>query len=272
MMSVTEPTGESDAEIARYRSAPQRQARLLEHLRSELFVDVHLLTEKFGVSIATIRRDLADLESKGLLKRTHGGATVINQVTRDYVASVREITNAAEKRAIARAAAELVVEGDAVMIDSGTTSLQVANLLASRPSLTFVTNGSDVQASLVAGGARNLHFIGGEYIDINHSFGGPMATEMVRRFNVDKAILSVSSVDLARGLICTLSPQIGYVQQAMIEVAQTVIVVADNSKFERTALSVIAPIADVDYVVTDAATRPHVAGLPEAMRKKFIFA
>lgn len=262
---VDEPPG-------KFRSAPQRQARLLEFLRANLFMDIGLLREHLGVSVATIRRDLSELEKRGLLKRTHGGATVINQVTRDASASVRALTNAAEKQRIAKAAAELIVEGDAVFLDSGTTSLAVARELAANPSLTFVTNGTDVLAALVAGGARNIHSVGGEYIDINHSFGGPLACDMARKFNVDKAILSVSSVDLKRQLICTLSPQIGSVQQAMIEIAQTVIVVADHSKFERTALSVIAPISEVDYIVTDAATVPVVEQLPPVVKRKFIFA
>lgn len=253
-------------------SAPERQARLLEHLRTELFVDVQALRDHFDVSVATIRRDLSELERRGLLKRTHGGATIVNQVTRDYSASVREVTNAAEKKCIAQAAADLVVEGDAVMIDSGTTSLEVARLLANKPSLTFVTNGTDVLAALVAGGVQKVHFIGGEYVEINHSFGGPMAVEMVQRFNVDKAILSVSSVDLKRNLFCTLEPQVAYVQQAMIDVAQTVIVVADHSKFYRTALSVIVPIERADYIVTDSATQEIVASVPEFIKQKFIFA
>lgn len=268
-------SSEADAEDAigvRYRSAGQRQARLIELIRSELFVDVQILRDQLGVSIATIRRDLSELESKGMLKRTHGGATVINQVTRDTVASVREVTNAPEKALIGAAAAELVADGDAVVIDSGTTSLQVAKLLAPNPTLTFVTNGTDVLRALVDGGARNVQFIGGEYVDINHSCGGPMAAEQVRRFNVDKAILSVSSVDVKRHLICTLSPQIGCVQQAMIEIAQEAIVVADHSKFDRTALTVIERLDALDYIVTNRATRPLVAGLPESLKQKFIFA
>ena len=145
----------------KFRSAGQRQARLIELLRSELFADIQILRERLGVSVATVRRDLSELESKGLLKRTHGGATVINQVTRDHAAAVREATNAAEKARIAEATAELVSDGDAVIIDSGTTSLQVAKLLASNSSLTFVTNGTDVLKALVDGGVRNVHFIGG---------------------------------------------------------------------------------------------------------------
>lgn len=259
------------SEGQRYRSARQRQARLIELLRSELFVDVQVLRDKLGVSMPTIRRDLTELERKGLLKRTHGGATV-NQVTRDMSAPIREVTNAVEKAQIAEAAAELIADGDAVIIDSGTTSLQVAKLLASNQTLTFVTNGTDVLRALVDGGARNVHFIGGEYVEINHSCGGAMAADQVRRFNVDKAILSVASVDVKRRLICTLTTQIGSVQQAMIEIAQESIVVADHSKFDRTALTVIAPLESLDYLVTDAATRGSVASLPENLRRKFIFA
>jgi DeoR/GlpR family transcriptional regulator of sugar metabolism len=258
--------------VMSYREAPQRQARLLGHLRSQVFVDIQALTDVFGVSVSTIRRDLAELERQGLLRRTHGGAVVVNQVTRDAEAAVREMTNVEEKSRIGAAAAALVTDGDTVMIDSGTTSLQVARRLAGNPTLTFVTNGTDVLAALVAGGAGKVHCIGGQFVGINHSLGGTMAADMVRRFNVDKAILSVTSVDTRRDLICTLSPEIGCVQQAMIEVAQTVVVVADHSKFGRTALSVIAPLDDVDYIVTDAGTRPLVASVSDKLKKKIVFA
>lgn len=267
------PTGGARADHRYgFRSAGQRQARLLDRLRSDLFLDVQDLKDALGVSIATIRRDLSELETRGLLRRTHGGATVINQVTRDYSTAVREITNAEEKSRIAEAAAELIVEGDAVMIDSGTSSLPVARILAANPSLTFVTNGIDVLNALVSGGARNVHLIGGQYIDINHSLGGPLAAQMVRGFLVDKAVICVSSVDLKRGVICTTSPQIACVQQAMIEVAHNRIVVADHSKFDRASLSVIAPISQVDYVVTDTATRTWTLSAAPEIRRKFIFA
>lgn len=270
-VTASDDANERDA-VMSYREAPQRQARLLGHLRSEVFVDIQALTDAFGVSVSTIRRDLAELERQGLLRRTHGGAVVVNQVTRDAETAVREVTNVQEKAQIGAAAAALITDGDTVMIDSGTTSLQVARRLASNPTLTFVTNGSDTLAALVAGGAHHVHGIGGQFVAINHSFGGSMAADMVRRFNVDKAILSVTSVDTRRELICTLSPEIGCVQQAMIEIAQTVIVVADHSKFGRSALSVIAPLDDVDYVVTDAATRPLAAAMSDKLKKKIVFA
>lgn len=254
-----------------FRSSAVRQARLLDQLRVEVFADAQTLKDILGVSIATVRRDLNELEARGLLKRMHGGAAIINQATRDYSTPVREGRNADAKSRIGAAAAELVVEGDAVMIDSGTTTLQAAKRLAERQSLTFVTNGTDILSHLVAGGARAIHFIGGEYIDVNRSLGGPLAVEAVRRFSVDKAILSVTAVDLDRGVIATATPQISAVQQAMMEIARTVIIVADDSKFQRTALSVIAPLHKIDYIVTNEATRSLTRALPGDLRSKFIF-
>lgn len=254
-----------------FTSAAQRQARMLNHLRSEVFADVQALRDALGVSIATIRRDLTELEARGLLKRMHGGAAIINQATRDYATPIREGTNAEEKARIGRAAAELVVDGDAVLIDSGTTSLQAAKCLAGRNSLTFVTNGTDTLAELAAGGARGIHLIGGEYIDLNRSLGGTMAADQVRRFSVDKAILSVTAVDLSRGIIATGSSQMGTVQQAMIEIARTVIVVADHSKFDRTALSVVASLKDIHHIVTNNETRDLLRNAPATIRNKFIF-
>jgi DeoR/GlpR family transcriptional regulator of sugar metabolism len=245
---------------------------VLEFLRSRLFVDAQALSDELGVSIATIRRDLTELESRKLLRRTHGGAVSVKQVTYDNETEIREATHPEEKRRIAAAAASMVSDGDAVLIDSGTTSLQVAKLLAGNPSLTFVTNGLDVLATLIAGGARAIHVIGGEYAAINHSFTGVMAAAMVRSFNVDKAILSVAAVDVDRALICTSSPQIACAQQAMIEIAQTAVVVADHSKLERTALSVIAPLEQIDHIVTGTEARAVVAAIPEKLKKKFVLA
>lgn len=262
---------EDESRDTSFASAAQRQARLLGHLRAEMFADAQALKDALGVSIATVRRDLTELEARGLLKRMHGGAAIINQATRDHVASVREEINAAEKARIGAAAAELVVDGDAVMIDSGTTSLQAAKNLAGRLSLTFVTNGTDTLSQLIAGGRHDVHLIGGKYVDINRSLGGPAAIDAIRRFSVDKAILSVAAVDLARGAIATVGPEIGAVQQAMIEIARTVIVVADNSKFDRTALSIIAPLGDIDHIVTDEKTRPLAAMLSSELQAKFIF-
>ncbi len=249
-----------------------RQQRLLKQLNASNFVDINTFAQELGASISTIRRDLCELEEKGLLRRTHGGAVRLDQVSRDSEANVREGINTEEKQRIGARAAELVVDGDTVMIDSGTTSRQVALRLAGNPSLTFVTNGIDVFSALVDGGARNVHIIGGEYIHINRSLGGPAAVEDVRRFNVDKAILSIMSLDLRRGFICTLNPQIAAVQRAMLEVARSAVVVADHGKIGKAAFSVIAPVDRLDRIVTDAGAKPLFANAPEKIRTKCLFA
>jgi DeoR/GlpR family transcriptional regulator of sugar metabolism len=252
-------------------SVPQRQARLLELLRSETFVDAQGLCHRLGVSVATIRRDLSNLELRGLLRRTHGGAVLTNQVARDPANAERIIANSAEKARIGSAIAEMIVEGDAVFIDSSTTTLEVARRLAPRQSLVLITNGIDVFNTLIAGGAGTVYVTGGQYIEINRSFGGPLGAEAVRRFNVDQAVISVSSIDVKRGLICVSSPLIACVQQAMIEIARTVIVAGDHSKFGHSALTTIASLDEVDFVVTDEQARGVARGLDARHRQKLVF-
>lgn len=257
---------------ATHTLAPRRQARLLEQLGRRTYVEVQDLCNVLGVSEATVRRDLTDLEARGLLKRTHGGALSVQQVARDHSNADRQVLRSEEKTRIAAAAADLIVAGDAVFIDSGTTTLQVARQLCQRSSLTFVTNGLDVFSCLGAAHARQIFMIGGEYVEINHGFGGPLAADAIRQFSVDKAILSVSAVDLARGQVSIAAAAMVPAQRAMIEIAQTVIVVADHSKFGRSALAVITDLEAIDYLVTNAAARTFLDDIPAALRGKMIFA
>lgn len=252
--------------------ASGRQARMLERIRSASYVDTQALRTYLGVSEATVRRDLVDLEAQGLIRRTHGGALSATQVTRDYTNAERLVKNTAEKARIGKVAAGLVQEGDVVFLDAGTTTLEVARHLADRRDLTFITNGTDLAACLGGAGVQRLFVTGGEYSDINHSMIGPIATQAILRFNVDKLFLSVSAVDLHRSQIGISSPTMAATQRAMIEIAQDVIVVADHTKFARNALSVIASLDDVDRLVTDRAAADHVALLPDALQRKFMFA
>lgn len=250
----------------------RRQARLLERLQARSYADTQDLQSYLGVSEATIRRYLVDLEARGLIVRTHGGALPIGQVNQERSNAERMVQNAVEKQRIGKAAADLVQDGDVVFIDAGTTTIHVARQLAQRQSLTFVTNGVDIAACLTAADVRSLYVTGGEYCSLNHSMIGPLATEAIGRFSVDKLFLSVSSVDLLRERINVATPSIAAVQRAMIEIAQTVIVLADHSKFSKTAMSVIASLEDVDLIISDTGARHLVSGASEALQKKMIFA
>lgn len=249
-----------------------RHDLLLERLQSRGWVDIQELCGLLSVSEATVRRDLAELERRGLLLRTHGGALAPRQITQEYPNADRLMINAAEKARIGKRAADMVKSGDAVFLDAGTTTLAVCRHLADRKDLTFITNGTDIMATLAAAGVPRLHVTAGEYHDFNHSLTGALAPESIRRFNVDLLFLSVSAVDLARGHIAISNPSLAEGQRAMIEIAQKVVVVADHSKFTRSALSVIAPLEAVDLIVTDTATRDVIEDFAPELATKLIFA
>ena len=253
-------------------TAEDRQGKIVDLLRDEPFVDIRSLTERFGVSVATVRRDLRELEEAGLLRRTHGGAVSINQAGQDAPHAARSVSHQAEKAAIAAAAVKMIADGDAVLLDAGTTALEVAKLLVGRKGLTLISNGADIVAELIRGDTPNVYSVGGEYTDSNRSFRGPLAESFIRQFNVDKLILNASSIDLDRGLICTASPQNASIQKAMIEVANRVIVVADHTKFGKSSLSVTTKIEDVGVIVTDVGARSIIETAPEKMRRKFVIA
>lgn len=244
----------------------------MERLESRSYAETQDLSVFLGVSEATVRRDLMDLEARGLIRRTHGGAMPLAQITKDFTNSERLGRNTAEKAKIGKVAASLVADGDAVFLDAGTTTLQVATQLLHRHGLTFVTNGTDVFSCLVGAGVERLYVTGGEYNEVNHSLTGALAVETIRRFNVDKLFLSVSAVDLRRGQIAISYPALAEAQRAMIEIAQQVIVVADHTKFTRNALTVIAPLDAVDCIVTDSACRECLGEIPDTLQRKFIFA
>ncbi|MCP1200977.1 DeoR/GlpR family DNA-binding transcription regulator [Notoacmeibacter sp. MSK16QG-6] len=253
-----------------------RQDKIVELLNEELFVDIRTLTERLDVSVATVRRDLGDLEDAGRLRRTHGGAVAVNQVALDPANADRAISHLPEKKVIAEAAAAMIADGDTVLLDAGTTVLEVAKKLSGRMSgrtgLTFISNGADIVAELTREDSNTVFSVGGEYAAINRSFRGPLAENFIRQFNVDKLILNAASIDLDRGLIFTGSPVNASVQQAMIEVSGQVIVVADHSKFTKSSFSVAAKLADVGVVVTDAGAKSIIDTVPEKLRRKFVIA
>jgi DeoR/GlpR family transcriptional regulator of sugar metabolism len=255
-----------------FNTAEDRQAKIVSLLRDEQFVDIRGLTERLQVSVATVRRDLGELEEAGLLRRTHGGAVGTSQVGQDSTHAARAVSFQSEKAAIAATAAGMIVDGDAVMLDAGTTSLEVAKRLGGYKGLTAVSNGMDIINEMIRNDAQAVYSVGGQYSESNRSFRGPLAEQFIRQFNADKLILNASSIDLERGLICTASPENAAVQKAMIQVSSRVIVVADHSKLTKSSLSVTARIEDVGVIVTDAGARSIIEMAPEKLRRKFVIA
>jgi DeoR family transcriptional regulator, repressor of opine catabolism and conjugal transfer len=265
-----------DEDISVQTQAEDRQARIVELLQKHNFVTLRTLAEQFDVTVVTLRRDLDELEAAGLLRRTHGGAVNLNQVAQDKTNAARSVWNQAEKAAIAAVASGMIVDGDTVLLDAGTTALEVAKTLVGRKSLTLISNGLDIIAALTRDDGPSIYSgiysVGGEYTETNRSFRGPLAEQFIRQFNVDKLILNAASIDVDRGVICTVSPVNASIARAMIEVSRRVIVVADHSKFTKSSLSVITRIEDVGVVITDAGAKSIIDAAPEKQRKKFVIA
>jgi DeoR family fructose operon transcriptional repressor len=245
------------------RYAEERHTRILDLLNRQGRVEVNLLAELFTVSTQTIRRDLAEMEKRQLLQRTHGGAVLPGIPTRyDAPFTEREVSHSEEKRRIGAAAAELVRDDETIIMDAGSTTLEVARHLRGKRNLTVVTNALNICGVLAGVNGIELYVPGGQYLHSNMSLVGSTAEEAIGRFNFDKAIIGTRTIDLARGYLCMPNLPEAQVQRAIIAAAQTVIVAADHSKFGHSAFALSVPLKSVDVVVTDHAIHPdHIAGL-----------
>lgn len=247
--------------IASDNGLSTRHDAIIEFLELNGFTSVQDLSERFGVSAATIRRDLAELESADLIQRTHGGALAQMQIGSDRSNADRETLNLDEKAAIGAAAAAMIEDGDAVFLDAGTTTLQIARHLVQRSGLTIVTNGIEILHELTRSSGNVIYSLEGEFNALNLSVTGPLAVASIKRFSVDKAILSASAIDVERGLLSMSIPDFACVQQAVLDIASDVFVVADHSKFARRALATTCRLDELDQIITDD-------GLDEGLRAR----
>lgn len=230
--------------------AEERKNKILQMLHDNNKLRVPDLCSAFHVSPATIRNDLRELESCGLLKRTHGGA-LSNQKTRFELNSYqKEISQHAEKQAIARFAANLVEDGDTIAIDTGTTTLEFARLLGAKRDITVVTNDIQIAAQLEQSAGATVILIGGILRKGFHCAIGPAAVRMLGEFSVDKAFLATNGISLEKGLTTPDMNQ-AEIKKAMLQIAGEVIVLCDSSKFGSKAFVQVAPVSAVSRIVTD---------------------
>jgi DeoR family fructose operon transcriptional repressor len=230
--------------------AEERKGRILQMLHENNRLLVPDLCEAFHVSPATIRNDLRELESCGLLQRTHGGA-LSNPKTRFELNSYqKEVSRLAEKQSIARYAAGLVEDGDTVAIDTGTTTLEFARQLGGKRDITVVTNDIQIAAQLEHTANATVIFIGGMLRKGFHCTVGPAAVRMLREFSVDKAFIATNGVSLDKGLTTPDMNQ-AEIKKAMIDIAGEVVVLCDSTKFGSKAFVQVAPVSAVDRIVTD---------------------
>ena len=229
--------------------AEQRRSRLLELVQSRQFATLPELVEQLGVSESTVRRDLEYLEERGTTRRIHGGVLFAGETPKLPHFEVRPPAQWNLKKAIARCAANLVQEGDTILLDGGSTAFEVAKLLGGR-SVHVVTNSLPV-ANLFASDGNNvdLILIGGNICSRTGVARGPYADEMLTQVHVRKTILSTAAVG-NEGLYNN-NKLLVQTERAMMRAGDEVIVVVDSTKFGRQSLGHVCPSDDVDYMVVD---------------------
>jgi DeoR family transcriptional regulator of aga operon len=227
-----------------------RRAKIVEKLESTGQVKILELSNEFNVSDVTIRNDLAQLEEKGLLIRSRGGAIKPLRVGIDYKLYEKSKKNLKEKQAIGKKAAELINDGDIIIIDSGSTAMEVAKNLSIFNNLTIITNALNIASQLANYDKVNILMLGGMLRHNSLSLTGPIAENSLTNYNCDKLIIGVDGIDSQYG-ISTPNIEEAQLNKLMIEVSKEVIVVTDSSKFLRRSFALIAPMTDIDIVITD---------------------
>ena len=236
-----------------------RQSKMLDMIRVNNGCSISQLKSEFGVSVVTIRKDLEDLEKDGLIVRKFGGA--VPSQTGDPLESfnVRARLSRKEKQAIGKLAASLLKPMESVIIDAGSTTLEVVHHLRYGMPLTILTPAMNI--ALEACTSPNITVIvpGGGVLDrFTLSLGGNEAEESFARLHADKLFLGVRGVDLQHGLSDTDTRRIR-LKQVMIQASQQVIVLADSSKIGKPALFDIAPLDVISAIITDEGLDPAMA-------------
>src|SRR5208282_1200734 len=228
----------------------ERRRAILEALRRDGRVLVADLARHFRTSQVTIRKDLEILHSSGKIHRTHGGALPSRDgALEDPTLREKEKLHRKEKLQIAAVAAQMVKEGQVVILDSGTTTTAIARALRHHQNLTIITNAVNIAAEL-AGSSLEVILTGGTLRKNSFSLVGPIAEETLRRLNADILFLGVDGFDVHYGL-STPNLLEAKVNRAMIDVARIVVAACDSSKFCRRRLSLLAPPAAIHRVITD---------------------
>jgi DeoR family transcriptional regulator, fructose operon transcriptional repressor len=239
--------------------ADQRRSQIISELNRARQLKVTDLSIHLGISEVSVRRDLQVLEDLGLLKRVHGGAVVIQDQTGSEELSTRWYQNLEKKERIGRAAAQLVQRGDNLIIDSGTTPLQVVRHLPQElqtsGNLTIITSSLPVVHEVGSHPGVHLILLGGVYLMAYDLVVGPQTIDNLKNLHADKLFLGTDGLTFTQG-ITTANVLEAEVDQAMVKASSMVIVVSDSSKIGVIGLASIMALNRIDKLVTDSDAPP----------------
>ena len=237
----------------------ERRRRIMDLLEEQERVTVDELVSRFSVSAVTIRGDLDALANAGAVVRSHGGALKRAATPEDMPITVKETLHHAEKVRIGHAACQMVKDGETIMLDSGTTTAEIARQIKflKFKSLNVITNALNIAMEVANHPNVRLIMIGGILRQTSYSLSGPHAEQTLRGLHADRLFLGVDGLDPEIGLMTpdVLEAQLNTI---MIQVSREVVVVADSTKFHRRSLSVIAKLDSVHKIITDEGAMPDM--------------
>src|SRR5712691_3145711 len=239
-----------------------RQYRIGEYLQKVEFASLEEIAREVDASVSTVRRDLSLLETSGTVRRTHGGARILAPKTDEFTFSARDTHQLAEKEAMGRACAELILPNQSLVIDAGTTVYHVARYLESK-SPQIITNSLPVANLFASANRLEVVVSGGVVYPRLGVLVGPLAVEAFSKIRADVAIMSAGGISMegvtnSHGLLIDI-------QRAMIKAARQVIFCFDHTKLGRQSVSPLGELDSVDTIVTDSAAPQE---LVEAFRAR----
>jgi DeoR/GlpR family transcriptional regulator of sugar metabolism len=231
----------------------ERHQRILAELTADSAKRLTELARDMEVSRETVRRDLDELSRNGIIHRTYGGA-VVRPRGLEANLKARDTTFVAERKAIAKAAFELIAPGEVVMLSTGSTTLYLARYLASaRKSLTVITNGLDAALILSVNPLVRVIVAPGDYDSREARLWGEETASFLRKFQADTAVIGASG--LYAGGACEADSPTAWVDRVMLERAQRKILLMIHTKFDQPKLELICPLRELDVIISDRSPR-----------------
>lgn len=240
--------------------AEERRTEILLLVRAKGRVRVNELTRRFNTSAATIRNDLNEMHQRGAVLRSHGGAVAPDTILRESPLYERIHANSAEKRRIGAMAATMINNGETIILDSGTTVLEVARQIKNKQNVQVITNGVNIAAELLDAHGIQTFLVGGAVRRDSASIAGRSTEETIEQFSADKLFLGGAGVDPDFG-VSGANLEETMVNRAMLRIAREIILVADSSKFFKRCMTRIASLSEIDIVISDSA-------LPQEIQEK----
>jgi len=232
------------------RNTLSRRSKIIELLNKQNDISISAMSKMFQISEVSVRNDLAHLEEKGLLIRTRGGAITKQPINFDLNLNQRLKRNYKQKQRIGKKAVEYIQDGFSIVLDSGSTTLEIARNLKGFKNLKLITNSLPIAELVADNEGVEVIMPGGILRPDMRSLMGSMAEKNLLNYYCDITFIGADSIDSERGIYTPLEFE-SSLSQTMMKIGKRVIVVVDSTKFDNDSLVRISPMEDIDIIITD---------------------